>query len=437
MNFFLTRFFSNKYFANSIWTGVEKLARIAYVIFIGSWIARYLGPSDYGIYSYVFAVLTIFILISRLGLPDLLVRYLTPREADVEKILTSVFALKLISCSTLICLAWFLHKINLVNGFVAILSFSLLFQIVNPIEQYLIAKVQFKYVAICKVTQMLIMGCVYAYLIIYEQSLKSFIYVYLIEELLLALFFLLFIRTLNIHQNKINFAYGYDLLKQGLPLLFSSFFVIVMMRTDQIMIHYFLNTEAVGIYAAASRVAEAFYFIPALFMAALSPSLINAFNTNQKTFKFRYAVFYQILFLTSIFLILILYYFSPWLVSALYGPSYIESIIIIQIYMWALCPVFINALNTQWFICHNFTKTILLLTLMSCLINILLNWMMIPLIGLKGSAIATVLSQIIPLIALLAFDHGRENLKILFTSTKEVLNIKKIFRLMEGKVDDI
>ena len=97
MNFFLTRLFHNKYFANSIWTVVEKIARIAYVIFIGSWIARYLGPSDYGIYSYVFAVLMIFILISRLGLPDLLVRYLTPREADVEKILASVFTLKLIS----------------------------------------------------------------------------------------------------------------------------------------------------------------------------------------------------------------------------------------------------------------------------------------------------------------------------------------------------
>jgi len=430
MNFFLTRLFRNKYFANSIWTAVEKLARITYVIFIGSWVARYLGPSDYGIYSYVFAILTIFILISRLGLPDLLVRYLTPRVADVEKILASVFTLKLISSLTLVCLAWFLHKINVVNAFVAILSFILLFQVFNPIEQYLIAKVQFKYVAICKVTQMLIMGGVYAFLIHNGQPLIVFIYVYLIEELLIALLFLAFIRTLNINQNKINFAYGYDLLKQGLPLLFSGFFVVVMMRTDQIMINYLLNPKAVGIYAAASRVAEAFYFIPALFMAALAPSLINAFNTNKKTFQFRYAVFFQILFLASIFLVLILYYFSPWLVSVLYGPAYKESIQIIHLYMWALCPVFINALNMQWFICHGYVRSIMVMTFMACVINIILNGLMIPRLGLQGAAIATVISQIIPWAYLLLLSHGRENLKLLFLAFLDVLNIKKIFKLL-------
>jgi len=430
MNFFLTRLFRNKYFANSIWTAVEKLARIVYVIFIGSWIARYLGPSDYGIYSYVFAVLMIFILISRLGLPDLLVRFLTPREADVEKILASVFTLKLISSLTLVCLAWFLHITNVVNSFVAILSFILLFQIVNPIEQYLIAKVHFKYVAICKVTQMLIMGCVYAYLIINGQPLISFIYVYLIEELLISLLFLLSIRTLNIHQNKINFAYGYDLFKRGLPLLLSGFFVVILMRTDQIMIHYLLNAEAVGVYAAASRVAEAFYFIPALFMTALTPSLINAFNTNKKTFQFRYAVFFQILFLASIFLVPILYYLSPWLVSLLYGSAYKESVQIIQIYMLVLCPVFINALNMQWFICHGHTKTITLITFIGCVTNIILNGLMIPRLGLQGAAIATVICQITPWAFLLLLSHGRENLKLLFLAFLDVLNIKKIFKLL-------
>lgn len=431
MKTFLTRLSSNKYFKNSIWTLIDKLTRIAYIIFIGSWIARYLGPNDYGVYSYAFALLTIFILISRLGLPDLLVRLLTPKDADVKKILTSAFILKFMSSLMLVCFAFFLHEINMINGFVAILTLILFFQTVNPIEQYLIAKVKFKYVAICKMIQMLIMSGIYSYLILNGQPFKSFIYVYLIEELLLAILFIISIRTSTIQKNKFNFSYAFDLLRQGAPLLLSGFFVVILMRTDQIMIHHFLNSKDVGIYAAASRIAEAFYFIPVLFMTALSPSLINAFNTNKKVFQFRYTIFFQILFLTSIFLILILYYSSPWLVRVLYGSEYIESIQIIYIYMWALCPVFINTLNTQWFICYNFTKTILLMTFISCVINILLNGLLIQLIGLKGAAIATVISQVMPWVFLLVITHGRENLKLFFNALKDVLNIKKISRLLE------
>ena len=99
--------------------------------------------------------------------------------------------------------------------------------------------------------------------------------------------------------------------------------------------------------------------------------------------------------------------------------------------MWALCPVFINTLNTQWFICYNFTKTILLMTFIACVINILLNGLLIQLIGLKGAAIATVISQVMPWAFLLVITHGRENLKLFFNALKDVLNIKKISRLLE------
>ena len=89
----------------------------------------------------------------------------------------------------------------------------------------------------------------------------------------------------------------------------------------------------------------------------------------------------------------------------------------------------------QWFICHGYLRTITLMTFVACLTNIILNALMIPRLGLQGAAIATVISQLIPWTFLLLLSHGRDNLKIFFLAFLDVLNIKKIFKLLDNEVN--
>ncbi|EGR3360811.1 hypothetical protein DMJ17_22820, partial [Vibrio parahaemolyticus] len=91
----ITSIISNKYFTSSLWLLAEKLVRMILNLLIGVWIARYLGPSDFGTLSYVQSIVVIFTTLASLGLDSIVVKKLVERERKESDILGSAFFLKL------------------------------------------------------------------------------------------------------------------------------------------------------------------------------------------------------------------------------------------------------------------------------------------------------------------------------------------------------
>jgi len=87
--------FSNKgflkYFKNTSWLLVEKLLRIFVGLFVGVWIARYLGPENFGILSYSQSFVAIFSVIATLGLDNIVVRDLLNEKKKINIILGTSF----------------------------------------------------------------------------------------------------------------------------------------------------------------------------------------------------------------------------------------------------------------------------------------------------------------------------------------------------------
>src|SRR3546814_6946991 len=65
------------------------------------------------------------------------------------------------------------------------------------------------------------------------------------------------------------------LLGQSWPLLLSGFAVMTYMRIDQIMLATMLDDHAVGVFSAALRVAEVWYFIPMAITGAAFPRMLE------------------------------------------------------------------------------------------------------------------------------------------------------------------
>lgn len=57
-----------RYFKNTCWMMGEQFLRIIAGVFVGIWVARYLGPEQFGLFSYVLAFTAIFGGIAKLGL---------------------------------------------------------------------------------------------------------------------------------------------------------------------------------------------------------------------------------------------------------------------------------------------------------------------------------------------------------------------------------
>ena len=96
-NFFARPGF-RKYFANTSWLLGERILRMAISLFVGIYVARYLGPERFGLLSYALSFVWLFSSLASFGLDDILVRELVQRPEQRNNLLGTVFWLKV--CGT-------------------------------------------------------------------------------------------------------------------------------------------------------------------------------------------------------------------------------------------------------------------------------------------------------------------------------------------------
>ncbi|MDB4768389.1 oligosaccharide flippase family protein, partial [Flavobacteriaceae bacterium] len=83
-----------KYFKNTSWLFGEKILRMIVALFVGVWVARYLGPEKFGLLSYAQSFVAIFSAFATLGLEGIVARELVKSKSEVEKTLETSFWLK-------------------------------------------------------------------------------------------------------------------------------------------------------------------------------------------------------------------------------------------------------------------------------------------------------------------------------------------------------
>ncbi|MBD3843217.1 MAG: flippase, partial [Campylobacterales bacterium] len=183
-----------------------------------------------------------------------------------------------------------------------------------------------------------------------------------------------------------------QLLKDSWPLIFSAIVVMIYMRIDQIMIKEMLGEYEVGIYSAAVRLSEAFYFIPMLITASLFPAILNAKNQSDELYKQRLQRLYTFMVWMAIAIALPMTFLSDWLILLLFGQAYQEAGQVLMIHIWASIFVFLGVASGKWFITENLQRFTLINTSVGAILNVGLNLIFIPKFGIVGAAYATVIS---------------------------------------------
>jgi O-antigen/teichoic acid export membrane protein len=93
----------------------------------------------------------------------------------------------------------------------------------------------------------------------------------------------------------------------------------------------------------------------------------------------------------SISIAVVVFVLSKSIISILYGVQYINSSTVLSIYVWAGVPVFLGVASSQYLIAENLTKVSFYRTLLGCIANVILNYILIPKYGIEGAAWATLI----------------------------------------------
>lgn len=388
-----------RYFANTSWMFAEQILRMIAGLLVGIWVARYLGPEKFGIFSYAMAFTAIFGGIAKLGLDSIVVRDLV-REPDQRDIyLGTAFWLKLVGSIFMLAVIAFATQFtsndHTTNLYIFIIASGLIFQSFDVVDFHFQSRVLSKYVAICKLVQLSLSSVLKLYFIFIQADLFWFVLVSLVDQVTLALslVFAYWRQKLGSFFGCFDLGAAKAMLSNSWPIILSGVAITLYMRIDQIMIKEMLGEREVGLYSAAVRLSEVWYFLPMIITASLFPAIVNAKQTSQVLYHQRLQRLCTLMTWLAIGLALPMTFLADWLVNLLYGQYYQEAGDVLAIHIWGAVFVFLGVSSGVFFTVENYTRKAFYRTVLGVVLNVLLNVVMIPRYGIHGAAVATVISQ--------------------------------------------
>ena len=400
-----------RYGVNTAWLFAEQILRMIAGFLVGVWVARYLGPEKFGLFSYALAFVSIFQGIAKLGLDGIMVRDLVqePEKRDIYlgtsfwlKILGGIITFLIITIILVVqsLLTSYLsllisHLFTETNIYILIIAFGIIFQSFEVIDFYYQATVQAKYISLRKMIQLILSSIIKIMLVLIKAELVWFVLVTLFDTVSLAIFSWWIYKSQGLPNFIKYFKWNIAkrLLKDSWPLVFSSIAIAVYMRIDQVMIKNMLGDREVGLYSAAVKLVEVWYFIPMIITQSVFPAIVNAKQVSEELYYKRLQRLYALMVWIGILIALPITFLSNWIIKFLYGQAYLASAKVLVISIWSGVFVFLGVAFSSYLVSENWNNKSFYRTLLGCILNIVLNYITIPKYGITGAAISTLLSQ--------------------------------------------
>jgi O-antigen/teichoic acid export membrane protein len=199
----------------------------------------------------------------------------------------------------------------------------------------------------------------------------------------------------NLSEWQFDLAYAKNLLKNAWPLIITGISVAVYMKIDQVMLKNMVDANAVGNYSVAVTVSELWYFIPVTIASSVFPSIIKSKNFGTERYHRRMQYLYDVLTIVALVIALPMTFLSEFVISFLFGSEFSEASGVLAIYIWAGVFVFLGVVRSSWLINENYQSYGMFFTVLGAVSNVMINIWLIPIYGITGAAVATLISYMI------------------------------------------
>lgn len=393
-----------KYLFNTTWLLGGKVYRVGLGLLITVWMARYLGPEQFGVFNYALSFVTIFSVFVSLGLDNLIVREVINKPKEELNILSSALLMRLLGGVVLFLISTLMiMKIRpddqVMLMLVMAFSIGFFFKSFEVLRFWFEAHVKGKYSAVIEVVAISVSVSVKAGFIIYELPLIYFAWTLAVETVAMSIGLIAFYASLGGSLNifKASFKKMSYLIKEAWPLILAGTLYIIYAKIDQIMLGEMVGNEAVGIYAAAVKLSEGWFFVPIVIAASLYPAMLSARKVNMDVYYQRTQQLLSLMVVIGFTAAFGIMFIAGPLVLLMFGPEYKSASEILIVHIWGGIFLAMSGVSYRYFIAEGLQKYSFYRGLTGVVVNIVFNIWLIPLYGAMGAAIATVISQFMAL----------------------------------------
>ena len=383
-----------RYGVNTLWMLAEKGFRLVLGFLVGVYVARRLGPAQFGLLNYAISFVALFSVLATLGMDAVAVRELVRRPQRAAAILGSVLTLKAAGFAVMaVAVGGVLVCSPMANRdrlLMAVILAGYGFQIFQVFDFSFQSRVLGKYSAMSQIAALLVASGFRLWFAWTGAPLWCFAAAESGYIALSVFGYAFFYRMLGGRVSLWRFDRGEArfMLRESLPLLLAGAAGMVYVRIDQVMITWMLGDAANGQYAAAIRLAEALYLLPLVVADSFFPSLVGTRSTSLLRYYRRTEQLMRFMFYCALLLIVPVAAGGYFCILSLYGAAYREAAALFLLLAAKILLVYPGFIYGKWYLAEGMQKLTLLVSLCGAGLNVLLNLVLIRCWGVSGAAVA-------------------------------------------------
>ena len=382
---------------NTIWLFfgeiIGRILKLAIVVFA----TRQLGVEGWGVFSYALAFVSLFYVLSDIGINTFITREMSRDSEDKYHYLSSTTIIKLVLMFTFfivsLLLAPHFQKIRL--GLTMIATLSLL-NLSDGIKEFMLSinrsRQKMEVEGFSKIIMNSIITVLGIILLIKKATPLSLAIAYATGSIISSFFVFLSIKSefknirWNISKKDLRTIYDFSW-----PIIIISLFSFIF-NIDTIMLGQIKSATDVGLYAASQRLVQFLGIVPGFIAISVFP-MLSKNNEDIKKMGYILEKVMTLFILIGLPLTVGGLLFSQKIIVLIFGPAYSAGGPVLGVLMISILATFSNLILTNIIFSKNLQKIFISATSFGVVVNIILNFWLITKYGAIGAGISTMTTQ--------------------------------------------
>lgn len=434
---FFKTLFKNKETKNASWIIGGRIVQMLLSLFVSILTARYLGPGNYGLINYATAYVSFFTALCNLGLNSVIIKDFVDHPDEqgeaIGSALTMRFVSSLLSAAMIVGIVSIVDKDEPLTIIVtALCSLGAIFHIFETFNYWFQYQYKSKVTSVVTLVAYVITSAYKIVLLILQKDVRWFAFATSVDYIAVAVFLIIVYKKHGGAKLKFSFKKSKSLLKVSYNYILASLLVAIYGQTDKLMLKQFLGEVEVGYYGVATAVCAMWTFVLQAIIDSIYPTVLSLHGVDKKAFERKNRQLYAIVFYVSCFVSLMFVLFGRWGVVLLYGDAYAPAGLTLKIVTWYTAFSYLGVARNAWTVSEGKQRYLKYMYCFAALLNVVLNFLFIPLMGAPGAALASLITQIFTSIGLpYCFKGMRPNAKLMV----DAILLRGVFSKKESSSD--
>ena len=413
------KFLKNREAKNAGWIITSKVLQMLLSFAVSVFTARFLGPSNYGLINYAGAYISFFMACCTLGINSIIVKEFISNPKEQGEAIGTTITLRLISSvlsSMIIVGVVAIVDANETETLVVtgLCSLQLLFNVFDTFDYWFQYQYKSKSTSIAAFLAVFATSIYKIVLLLLKKNIYWFAVATTVDYIVLGAVLYVFYKYNKGPKLSFSLKKAKSLLKNSYHYILSGMMIAIYGQTDKLMLKQMLDETAVGYYSLATSINSMWTFVLSAIIVSMAPTIISLYKTDRAAFERKNRQLYSIVIYVSVIVALLFMTLGGIVIKFVYGEEYLPATVPLSIVCWYTIFSYLGVAREPWIVCENKQKYLKYLYLSAAILNVVLNFILIPVWGVAGAAVASLITQIGTGILLpCCFSALRPNVKLM------------------------